>query len=230
MLKRFFRHNHVLPLIGIGFIFFVIAGAFAWLYWEELSPDIFDIGNRFWSNLRDTPAAVFFGLMAILPLLPIPLSPFYLITGTIYGVWFSFAASAAVIFVNLSLAYYLATGFLRPFVDKIVSKYSYKVPKVYPSEYVKISIVLRITPGIPYFLKNYLNSLAGVPFKLYILIAWPLEMVWAIAFIVLGESAFKGSLGLAVSGICLVIALILITKIIRERYAKSNRRESITQG
>ena len=200
----------------------VIACVFTWFYWEALSPLIFEIGNLFWSKMRDIPAVIFFGLMAFLPLFPIPISPFFIITGTIYGVGFSLTACAVAIFVNLSLAHYLATGFLRPLIDKIVSKYSYTVPEVYPTEYVKLSIVLRITPGIPYFLKNYLNSLAGVPFKPYILIAWPLEMLWALAFIVLGESAFEGSLGLAVYGICLVIALILITKIIRERYAKSN--------
>ena len=222
MLKRLLSHKHVLPLLGISFIMVVIAGVCTWLYWEELSPLIFEIGNRFWSKMRDFPAVIFFGLMAFLPLFPIPMSPFYLITGTIYGVGFSLAASAAAIFVNLSLAHYLETGFLRPLIDKIVSKYSYTVPQVYPAEYIKLSIVLRITPGIPYFLKNYLNSLAGVPFKPYILIAWPLEMLWALAFIVLGESAFEGSLGLAVYGICLVIALILITKLIRERYAKFN--------
>jgi hypothetical protein len=47
-------------------------------------------------------------------------------------------------------------------------------------------------------------------------------MLWALAFIILGESAFEDSLGLALYGICLVIALILITKLIRERYAKFN--------
>jgi len=222
MLKRLLSHKHALPLLGINLIIVVIAGICTWLYWEELSPLIFEIGNRFWSKMRYFPAVIFFGLMAFLPLFPIPVSPFYLITGTIYGVGFSLAASAAAIFVNLSLAHYLATSFLRPLINKIVSKYSYTVPQVYPTEYIKLSIVLRITPGIPYFLKNYLNSLAGVPFKPYILIAWPLEMLWALAFIVLGESAFEGSLGLALYSICLVIALILITKLIRERYAKFN--------
>ena len=222
MLKRLLSHKHTFPLLGISLIMVVIVGIFTWLYWEELSPLIFEIGNQFWSKMGDFPAVIFFGLMVFLPLFPIPISLFYLITGSIYGVGFSLAASTVVIFVNLSLAHYLATGFLRPFIDKIVSKYSYTVPQLSPTEYIKLSIVLRITPGIPYFLKNYLNSLAGVPFKPYILIAWPLEVLWALAFIVLGESAFEGSLGLALYGICLVIALILITKLIRDRYAKFN--------
>ena len=158
--------------------------------------------------------------MAFLPIFPIPLSPFYLIIGTIYGVGFSLIATAVVIFINLSLAHYLATGFLRPVIDNIISKYSFTIPKVYPTEYIKLSIALRIAPGIPYFLKNYLNSLAGVPLKSYLLISWPLEMLWALAFILLGESIFEGNFGLTIYSICLVITLILIIKLIREHYAK----------
>ncbi len=230
MLTRLFRNKHALWILSINLLLLLIVIALGWIYWQELSPSVFVMGTRFWSMLQETPAVVFFGLMAVLPLLPIPLSPFFLIAGSIYGFSFSLTSIAVVILVNLSLSYYIATGLFRPLIEKIVARFSYRIPEVYPSEHLKISVVLRITPGMPYFVKNLLNGLVGVPFKLYIMVSWPLEMAWAIAFLILGESLFEGSFGLAVSAVSLIIVLILMTKIIRDRYAKSDTSNPVTSG
>ena len=179
--------------------------------------------------LRKTHPAVFFSLLAVLPAFGVPVSPFYLVSA-VYGIGFSLTCIAAAIAANLVLIYWLGVGVFHPVIKRLIRRTRYSIPKVHPSNYSKITLLVRITPGLPYFIQGYLLAIGGIPFGIYFVISWVVQLCAAAAFIILGESAFQGKSGMAVLGICLILVLMLATKIIRDRYANNDRNKSATSG
>lgn len=214
------REPWVLPLLSGGALLGLLLLLLAWLWRDQWMPAASEALPALWDMLRATPPLLFFGALALLPALPIPISPFYLIAASLYGFWFSYACIGIAIALNLSLSYALAAGVFRPGVERIVRGLGYAVPQLRPGEHAKLTLVVRITPGPPYFAQNLLLGLAGIPFRIYMAVSWPTQMGWAFVFLVLGESATEGNAGLAIAGVGLLVALTLVTRMIRGRLAE----------
>ncbi|AWT58881.1 MAG: hypothetical protein DF168_00053 [Candidatus Moanabacter tarae] len=169
--------------------------------------------------LGDSEPWVFFTAFVILPLLGFPVFPFYLIAAELYGRVPSILLVGASLMVHLVIAFWIASRLFRGLISKLISRSRYHLPRIPSSEHVKLTVVLRITPGIPFFLQNYLLGLGGIAFRVFFFVSWPIQFLWGIAFILLGESAFEGNLSIGLMSVCFIIALLIVTKIVRERLA-----------
>jgi uncharacterized membrane protein YdjX (TVP38/TMEM64 family) len=159
----------------------------------------------------------FFICFAVLPLAGVPGTPFLLIAGAAFGPWVSLIGMAAALAVQLSLAYWLAHRYLHQFLERLARKTKYGVPDVKPENHLKFAVLVRVTPGLPPFLKHYVISLAGVPFRTFFWVTWPISLVSSAALILLGDAAFDRDIeDLAVLAV-VVIVLFLLYKIIRRR-------------
>ncbi len=204
----------------------VVVLGFGWVFRDSLTPIATGYMESFWEFLKQTNPLVFFGLFAILPALGCPISPFYLIAPGLYALKWNALGFGLAIGLNISLGYWIASGFMKPLAEKMVARVGQKVPQVSGSEAAKITLAVRFTPGVPFCLKNYLLGLAGVPYRTYLWASWPVELAWALAIVTLGDSIFQGKAGMGLIGGVFLIALILITKIARDRYVtKSDRKE-----
>ena len=202
-----------------------LALVLGWFNHESLIPLFVIARDNLWGRLEGTSPWLFFSAYIILPCMGSPISPFYLIAPGIYGLQFCLMAFGLAILASISLGFWVATGVLRPVVEKLISRTRFTIPAVRPCEHMKLAVILRITPGIPFFIQNCLLGLSGIPFRVYFIVSWPIQMAWALGFLFLGKSAFEGRLGLAVFGGGLIIALVLVTKIARDRYAAGSRSE-----
>jgi uncharacterized membrane protein YdjX (TVP38/TMEM64 family) len=164
-----------------------------------------------WDFLKTTHPGIFFVAMAFLPIAPVPMSPFYLLGPTLYGQGPFMFGTAIALVVNMMVAYWVASGALRPLVEKLFDRLGYRVPELKADEANKLTVVVRVTPGIPYFIQNLSLGLAGIPFRNYMLISWPIQMCWAFAFGILGESAFEGNAGVGAAAVGGIVALVMIT-------------------
>ena len=204
-----------LALLALG----VIAAAFVGIWNDSVRSGIVVWVGEIWDYLEDTEPWVFFSAFVILPLAGFPVSPFYLIAPGLYGRGPSISFVGAAIAVHLVIVFWISSWLFRSLAMRLISRSRYRLPRIFSSEYVKITVALRITPGIPFFVQNYLLGLAGIPFRVFFLVSWPIQLAWAVAFIFLGESAFEGNLRIGVVGICFVVALVIITKVVRDRLA-----------
>ncbi len=192
----------------------------------ETAVVVLDIFQNF---LRRTHPAILFSLLAVLPAFGMPISPFYVISA-VYGIGFSLICTAVALSVNLTIVYWLGVGVFHPVIERFIRRTRYSIPKVRPSNYAKITLLVRITPGLPYFVQGYLLALGGIPFGIYFIVSIIVQICAAAAFIILGESVFQGKSGPAILGICLLLVLILVAKIIRDQYAKTNGEKPETSG
>ena len=177
--------------------------------------------------VRGGGPVLFFAAEALLPAFGAPLAAFNLVAGEAFAPQMTMAgviaAAMVAIAINLALTYWLARHAFRPFLSKLVARYGYAVPRVTVANALTVSLVVRLTPGPPFFLQGYLLGLAEVPFRLYMIVSWLAVLPWAIAFIVLGKAAREGSFGKIVTAVGLIVVAVVAVQLIRRRLA---RRES----
>lgn len=170
--------------------------------------------------LEERPAMIFIAIV-ILPSLPFPVSVLLLAAGAVYGerygpILASLIALTAIV-INFSWTYWIARFPARRLIERMVRKFDVTIPELPKHHVLQFTIVFRITPGIPFFLQNYILGLAAVPFRIYFIVSLLAQTAWTFGFVISGGAIFKGDVGLAVAGVCLLIVATLITQTVRKR-------------
>src|SRR6185312_11880961 len=126
-------------------------------------------------------------LMALLPLIGFSISIVYLVAGAAFGGVTGLAVVTGITAVHLLGSHWLARHYLRKPVEYILRKRRVKVPAIPEGEEKSLSVVAVLTPGPPYFLRNYVLALSGIPLRTYFWIAWPIYVIRSCLVIFVGD-------------------------------------------
>lgn len=219
MPKRFVDFK--LILVGLA----LVAAAVAGLWWFKIHHysvrESIDAGI---AVLRDAGPWAFFGALALLPAVGFPISVFYLTAGSAFadrmGMVGVLLAAGLALLVNISLTYWIARYGLRPWLEQMISRTKYKIPVVAPAEHAEITLLLRITPGPPFFIQGCLLGLAEIRFSTYVWISWVVAMSYASGFIIFGEAILHGKGRWAFIGLSALVAVALVVHLLRRHYGK----------
>jgi uncharacterized membrane protein YdjX (TVP38/TMEM64 family) len=174
--------------------------------------------------IRDAGPWLFFGAMAVLPVVGAPLMAFTITAGEAFAGQMTMggvlAATLAAIAVNLALTYWMAGRAVRPLLERLLKRFDYAVPRVTADNALTIALLVRLTPGPPFFLQSYVLGLAGVPFRLYMLVSWFCVLPWAVGAVVLGRGVLSGDFKVAVMGLGVIVAAVAAVQLIRRKVAK----------
>ncbi len=160
-------------------------------------------------------ALPFFAGLAVLPALGAPVLPFYLLAGATFGLAVAIPAAVVAISVNLALSYAAARWWLRPQVVRLVERFGHRVPEVRPEDHWNVTLLVRITPGPPFFIQSYLLGLAGIPFGIYMAVSAPVSIFLGVAMIVFGESLLSGNAMKIFFAVSLVIVAVVAIRLVR---------------
>src|SRR5688572_4360309 len=132
--------------------------------------------DLFVTAIRDMGPWVFFAAMTILPAIGAPLMAFNLVAGeafapqmTMPGVMVTVALAIA---ANLALTYWLARYALRRLLTRLVARCGYSVPRATKDTAPTVTLLVRLTPGPPFFLQGYLLGPAEVPLRSFVIVSW----------------------------------------------------------
>lgn len=154
--------------------------------------------------------------LATLPGLGFPISPIFILFGAVLAPKFGMFNTCVIGILAQSIcsawAYALAAGPLRDLILKYLLK-NRPLPALTAQNAWRMGFILRITPGIPYALQNFVLGVIRLPFRTYMLVSVPIQSIYCVGFIVSGGAIFSGRIGLAISVVVLLIALILATRI-----------------
>jgi uncharacterized membrane protein YdjX (TVP38/TMEM64 family) len=177
--------------------------------------------------LQAAGPVTYFTAMALLPAAGFPMMAFTLTAGPTFGAQLGLGgvlvASSISIGASLIITYWLARRWLRPPLEKLVTRAGYKIPVVEPADQAEVTLLLRITPGPPFFFQNYLLGLAGISFRTYFFVSWPLLMLQTAGFVIFGESLAAGKGRQALLGISVIVAVMLGVHILRRHYSKRKK-------
>jgi uncharacterized membrane protein YdjX (TVP38/TMEM64 family) len=159
------------------------------------------------------PVMLFLAL-ALLPLVGVPTSVLWIAAGVRLGTLSAFALCAVALLVNFTAGYWLARCALRLPVIRWLERRGWRIPQVPASDETLAILILRVTPGIPLCVQNYLLGLARVKFGRYLLLSMPAQAAYALAFVWFGDSLASNAVWhlllalAALAGVSLLISLL----------------------
>jgi uncharacterized membrane protein YdjX (TVP38/TMEM64 family) len=213
------RVRRKLPLLRLG-VLAVAAAAAAFLVMRGV--DYRALGERGMSAIRSGGPLTFFSAVVILPAFGAPLSAFTLVAGEAFSRQMTLpgvvAAALVSVAANLALTHWLAHRALRPVLSALAMRYGYTIPRVTRENALSIALLVRLTPGPPFFMQSYILGLAEVPFRLYMVVSWVCILPWVAAFVVLGKGIFNGDFKLLLYGIGVIVAASAVVHMVRKKY------------
>lgn len=203
----------------------VLSGLFTaiclFLFWQSYPhpEDWKQLFNTSIDYLRTHPWALLAAL-ATLPGIGFPISPLLVLVGIALAPRYGLAMTCALGILAQSCCttwtYLLASGPLRVVLRRVLSR-GRELPQFDERNALRLGLILRITPGIPYALQNIVLGIVGMRFKPYLIVSIPITALWTIGFIVTGGALFEGRAGLAIGGLLLLIVLVLLTKMLQRK-------------
>lgn len=178
-----------------------------------------ELARSAFERLGQLPPIAFFGAMAILCVLPVPVSAFYLGGAAIYGTGPTLAWICLALAANVWLAQTLAARGLRPLAERVLAARGLRVPALREGDELPFTLLVRIAPGVPFFAQNLVLGLAEVDRLRSIAIALPIQLAFASGFILLGRSAFEGRLGTLVLAVGVIASVSLVARLAHRRLA-----------
>ncbi len=170
--------------------------------------------HRLLEWITEAPPLVLFAALVIAPLIGIPISPIWIAVGIRMGTFWGTLVALVALLLNFTLAYGLAMRFARGRIRSWIEKRGKSLPSLTAGDETRWIILVRITPGFPLFLQNYLLGMVGVNFFRYLLLSLPIQGIYAFLFIYLGTSLSGSGLWRGVIALAGMIAIgILITQL-----------------
>ncbi len=218
-------------LILVAGVVLVVLGVTAFLFRDRYDL-VVSYFNRALDTARTWGPLPFFSLMALLPLVGAPLMAFSLTAGPIFGPKYGLPTVAAftvlAIAVNLAISYWLARYALRPTFERLLSRLGYRLPQVAAEDHFGLTVVVRVTPGPPFFIQNYLLGLAGVRFSIFMAVSTVVTSAYAVAAVFFGESLFQGRGKMAIVALSLLVVITVVVQWLRRKYTKSAKKTLAT--
>ena len=164
----------ILPLVAVVGILVAIALLSTRLDVQELH------------NLtRELDGTLVFLLLVILPLFGFPVSVLHVLAGIRWGARPGLELVVLSIFFQL-LASYALVYLFRPVFERRLQRVKDRVPT---GAHGAVSLFTMLLPGVPYFAKNYVLPLVGVPLPTYLLWAFPLHSLRSSVAVLFGDAS-----------------------------------------
>ena len=152
---------------------------------------VFTFTELSWSDVHTTlqglPAWLAIALMAVLPLTGFSVAVVYVVAGARFGPWLGGVVVAGITVVHLLGSYWIARGFLRGPLERFLARRQHALPHVTPQAHVFVAAMAALMPGLPYFVRNYLLPLSGIPLQTYFWICLPIYVVRSYVTLFLGD-------------------------------------------
>jgi len=178
------------------------------------------------AKVRELGPWPFFTLMAVMPAVGAPISIFTLTAGPLFapalGLPLVLGLAIASVAVNLMLTYVLARWLLRPWVERVCVWLGFRIPEVAEADQRALVILVRVTPGTPFVVQNYLLGMAKIPATTYFIISWVIASLYACAFIIFGDAVAHGKGKGVLLGVSLLVALTVAVRFIRKKTPGNN--------
>lgn len=175
-------------------------------------------------TLREAGPGVFFVAMALLPAVGFPLMAFTLAAGPVFGptlgTGWVIGWSLTAVMVNLLLTYWLANRAFRPLVTRLLAWFGFKLPESTSGGAWQLALIVRLTPGPPFWVQSYVLGLIRVPLVPYLVVSMLVMAGFIVALVAGGEAAIHGNGRLAIVAISVLLISVAVLQLLRKRAAR----------
>jgi uncharacterized membrane protein YdjX (TVP38/TMEM64 family) len=135
----------------------------------------------------------FFLAVAVLPAFGVPMTPLFILAGATFGRWLGLAGSLIALALNLTGCYWIARSGMRRWLVVLLSRFGYQLPDLTQNDKRtrKFVVTMKVTPGLPAFVKTYALGAAGVPFGLFFFWSMLITGAYVAALALFGASLLE---------------------------------------
>ena len=123
--------------------------------------------------------------------------------------------------INMTWTYWVAAHPGRGLVERLLKFLEIQLPKLTTSDAVWLVLFFRVTPGIPFFLHNFILGFLRVPFRIYLPLSVVLSGAFTVGFMLSAGAIFKGESGVAIVGISILAGAVAVTGLLRKRIGRA---------
>lgn len=224
LLKKLLLHRWMRIGLICGLVAALLGGVVAW----KMGVNLTSLKDA-WTQLNDylvkNPGALFLALV-FLPGLPIPMTALFFTAGVVWRHQPVMAVSLAMLAtaLNLTWTYWLAAGPARRLVEKMLAATEIQIPDLPRGDHLKLILILKLTPGIPFFFQNYLLGFLRAPFMLFLPVSILCNGIIGSGVILSGVGLADGKLMPAITGVSLIAVGVVLTQAARGWLAKRKLR------
>jgi uncharacterized membrane protein YdjX (TVP38/TMEM64 family) len=204
---------------GIRWLQVVSIAGFMLLGLYLLVPHVDIAGFLAW--LRAGGPWFFYLAFALLTLVGFPSTPFFLIGGAAFPLWQNVVGATLGMALHFILAFLVSSCWLRQSMRRLLEKRGLSPPDVQADNAWRVAVMLKFAPGVPMFLKSHLMGVAGIPFKVFMIVSMASTWVYAVAVLTMGKSAMEGHSGWFLGGLALLIFATAGWRFVKARADKS---------
>ena len=216
-------------ILLLGFLLAVL-GVAAFVGWGGWSFHEIKTWISGWvDEIQSWPAYLFFLATALLPLVGFPISPLFIVASIRFGVAWGIPFSFTAIAVNLVLAYWVSAKVLHGFIERLLGRWNYSIPRIKRENASKWIVAVRLS-GAPLAVQNYILGFARTPFWPYVIYSLVTQSFFVVGFVVFGESFVSGKVGTALIGLAVLVVAFIVISLLRKRYAQPKTRLVDTPG
>ncbi|MEQ1841408.1 MAG: hypothetical protein ABL994_13450, partial [Verrucomicrobiales bacterium] len=124
------------------------------------------------------------------------------------------------------LGYGIASRFAQGRIKTWLETRGKALPTLTTGDENRWILLVRLTPGVPLFVQNYLLGMSGVGFLRYLLISLPTQGIYCFLFVSLGTSLSGSRLWGAVLAVSGLIAAGVLVSLLRSRMARKKLGEA----
>lgn len=172
-----------------------------------------DIVQALIVRLREAGPGVFFVAMALLPAVGFPMLAFTVAAGPVFGPTFGpgwvIVWSLAAVTANLLLTYWLANRALRPLVRQLLIYFGFRLPAKTTGGAWQLTLVVRLTPGPPFWVQSYVLGLLRVPLLPYLVVSSLVMAGFIVALVCGGDAIVEGNGRLAFVAIGVLVVCVV---------------------
>jgi uncharacterized membrane protein YdjX (TVP38/TMEM64 family) len=128
-----------------------------------------------------------FLFMAILPIGGFSVGVVYVVAGIKFGAVGGGFAVAAATAIHLVGTHWICRSMLRgPLLNGLLRR-GHSLPVIPAGEDVSVAAMVALLPGPPYFIRNYMLGLSGIPLRTYFWVCLPIYLIRSYVAIVVGK-------------------------------------------
>lgn len=213
------RRFHRMVLLGLAL---ALGMLFAAMQMGWTFADVKSVWFATEAFLAANPWCLFLGLV-FLPGLPVPVSPLVFLAGTVWHDRPLMACGICLLalVMNFCWTYWMSAKPARGLVERWLKDSKTQIPTLPKGNDLKLILVLRLTPGMPLFVQNYVLGFLRVPFALYLAVSMACSGVIACGVVLTGAGVGDGQLTPILAGIGLLIVAAVVLSVVRKKLGGS---------
>lgn len=220
LIKTLLENKQFRALALVGIVLGTVTLAVAWKL--GFGPQDLKVAWKATETFLQANQWAMFLALVILPALPVPMSALLLVAAAVWGpTWQGCSLVVLALAVNLTWTYWVAAYPARNLIEKMLTRTSITIPNPSTSDQVQLILLLRLTPGIPFFLHNYILGFLRPPFALYLVLSTVLSGAVAVGIVLTGGALFQGKGGTALLGAFILVLAVVVIRLVRKRIARN---------